>query len=165
MNTIIKRPGLHFLGLLLACAFLSCANNGQEIAQNKNKESFNAIKNPIQESEIIKISSDEFSKLIFNYKEEQIWNYENEIPCVVDFYADWCRPCLMMEPVMEKLAEEYKGKLNFYKVNVDEEAGLADFFNIQGIPYMMFCSKGKEPMVNTGSIDEETLRQYIENIL
>ena len=67
-------------------------------------------------------------------------NFDEEIQngiVLVDFYADWCGPCRRVAPIMEKLAEEYDGKLLVYKVNTDQERGLSAAFQVKSIPMPM----------------------------
>lgn len=75
-------------------------------------------------------------------------NFEAEvlnssIPVFVDFYADWCGPCKMMSPVIDKLADEYEGKIKVGKINVDDEGELAGQFGIMSIPTLLFFKDGK----------------------
>lgn len=75
-----------------------------------------------------------------NFEEEVL---KSDLPVLVDFYADWCGPCKMMEPVIEELAKEYKGKWKIGKCNVDESHRIAVEYGIQSIPTLLFFKDGK----------------------
>ena len=68
---------------------------------------------------------------------------QSDLPVFVDFYADWCGPCKMMSPVIDKLAEEYEGKIKVGKVNVDDEAELAIKFGVSSIPTLILFENGE----------------------
>ncbi len=68
---------------------------------------------------------------------------ESDIPVLVDFWATWCGPCMMLAPTIEELASELEGKAKICKVNVDEEAELANMFRIQSIPTVMIFKNGE----------------------
>lgn len=75
-------------------------------------------------------------------------NFENEvmksnIPVLIDFWAPWCRPCRMMGPIIEQLADEYEGKAKVGKVNVDEEGELSQAFGVMSIPTIVLVKDGK----------------------
>lgn len=103
------------------------------------------------EGQVIKINKAEFNKKIMDVeKNPKAWKYEGTMPCVVDFYADWCAPCRKASPVMAELAEKYKGKVLFYKVNTDEEKELASQFRITGIPAFLWVPMTGNPVMKAG---------------
>lgn len=90
------------------------------------------------------------------------------LPTIVDFWAPWCNPCRAIAPVLEKLANEYSGKLLVAKVNTDENPQWAEKFNVQGIPTMLFVARGKIIHRQVGALPEPMLRdvvaQFIETL-
>lgn len=76
--------------------------------------------------------------------------YLGEGPCVVDFYASWCGPCKALAPELEKMAERFKGKVRFYKVDVDMNGDLASAYGIQSIPTLVFFDKNGKSEVRIG---------------
>jgi thioredoxin 1 len=96
--------------------------------------------------------------------------FQNEVvrssqPVVVDFYADWCGPCRMIEPVVHKLADEYQGKVKFVKVDTDANQELAVQFGIMSIPTVMFFSKGKVADIVIGAVPAQVLKSKVEALL
>ncbi len=83
-------------------------------------------------------------------------------PVVVDFYADWCGPCKMIEPIMHQLSKEYEGKAKFVKVDTDANQELAMQFGIMSIPTVMFFSKGKVEDIVVGAVPGAVLKSKLE---
>lgn len=81
---------------------------------------------------------------------------KSDKPMLVDFWASWCGPCRMVSPIIDRLAEEYAGKINVGKVNVDDESALAAEFAIVSIPTVILFKNGKEvkKLVGAHSIDD-----------
>lgn len=81
---------------------------------------------------------------------------------VVDFKADWCGPCKVLGPSLEKVAEEFKGTVKLQKIDVDLSPDLAKQMGIQGIPYVVKYVKGQKVNEMTGLVPEETVRKFFE---
>jgi thioredoxin len=111
------------------------------------------------------LNKESFKEKIFNYEENKDWKFEGDLPCIIDFYADWCAPCKMIAPIMEELSKEYEGKINFYKLNVDEEQEVASLFGIQSIPSILFIPLNEQPQMAVGAIPKESFRQAIKEVL
>jgi thioredoxin len=108
---------------------------------------------------IQKLTKADFYQKIMNLeKSPNSWKYSGNLPCIVDFYADWCGPCRQASPILEELAVKYKDQIIVYKVNTDEERELAAAFNIQGIPAFLWVPKNGKPTMSSGvaSSKEET---------
>ncbi len=111
------------------------------------------------------LTLESFKEKIFDYETEKEWKYKGNLPAVIDFYADWCGPCKMIAPIMEKLSEEYKGKVAFYKVDTDKEQQLAAMFGIRSIPTLIFIPVNDQPKMLVGAVPEHALREIIEKEL
>ena len=106
-----------------------------------------------------------FLDKVFNYKQNQEWKFEGTLPCIIDFYADWCGPCKMVGPILEELAVEYDGKINIYKIDTEAEQELAGAFGIRSIPSMLFVPMNEQPQMAVGALPKDNLKQAISDIL
>jgi thioredoxin len=111
------------------------------------------------------LTKETFLDKVFNYEKNKEWKYEGELPCLIDFYADWCQPCKMVAPILEELSEEYKGKINIYKIDTEAERELAGAFGIRSIPSLLFCPKDGQPQMAQGALPKETFKQVIDDVL
>ncbi len=97
-----------------------------------------------------------------NFQQEVL---KRDIPVLVDFYADWCGPCKMMMPVVEKLAEKYDGKVKVGKVNSDENNQLAAKYNIMSIPSFLIIKNGEVVDSAMGAMSMDALASKLDAVL
>ena len=86
-------------------------------------------------------------------------------PALIDFYASWCGPCQRLAPIIDEVAEELKGKVDIYKVNVDDEEVLAKLFKVRSIPTLVYIPMGELPIVQAGGKTKSELMDLIRTNL
>jgi thioredoxin 1 len=114
-----------------------------------------------------KMTKADFLTKVMDYEKNPTqWVYKGAKPCLIDFYADWCGPCRITSPILEELAKEYDGKIDIYKINVDNEKELSSVFGISGIPAFLYCPMKGNPSMTSGIARdrEETKKMFRENI-
>lgn len=115
---------------------------------------------------VVHITKADFLKKVYDFeKNPDEWKYLGSQPAIVDFYADWCGPCRQLSPVLDELAKEYSGELTIYKVNVDNERGLATFFGIRSIPTLLFIPMKGKPQRSLGALSKTELKGIIKDVL
>jgi thioredoxin 1 len=116
---------------------------------NKNNNGDKIMNEPLH------VTDAEFEKVVL----------QSNLPVVVDFWAPWCGPCRMVAPILDKIAKENDGKLVVAKVNTDENNQWATKYGVQGIPTMLFISKGKLVHKQVGALPEPLLKEVLGQFL
>ncbi len=146
--------------LIFTLSIIGCSGNE---ANAKGKEE--------GEEKAIHLTKTEFIEKVFNYENNsEEWKFEGDLPCIVDFYADWCQPCKIAGPILEELAAEYEGKINVYKIDTENERELAAAFGIQSIPTFLLCPKEGLPQMFSGigqspEATKEIFKKAIDEVL
>jgi thioredoxin len=150
------------MGLLLT---ISCGNIKNSPASTATEASGEKVESTAS-SKPVQMTKALFVAQVFDFqKSPKNWLYKGSRPCVIDFYADWCRPCKQVAPLMEGFAATYKGKVDIYKVNVDQERELAELFNINSIPTVLFCPMEGKPQLSQGAMAKENYEEIINGFL
>jgi thioredoxin len=114
----------------------------------------------------VQILSDlEFVEKITEVGHPKGFQYKGKTPCIIDFYADWCGPCVRMIPMYNELAKKYQGKVIFYKLNTDRAPSIALAFNIKSIPTLLLMKHNEQPTMIVGAPTREELEMAIETVL
>lgn len=108
----------------------------------------------INEEPVSEVTESEFNEIVNNGHEL----------VVVDFFADWCMPCLMMAPIIEDLAEQMDN-VKFVKINVDDNEEIAGKYEVRSIPTLIFFKGGKEVDKVVGGMDQDALEEKIQELL
>lgn len=111
------------------------------------------------------LTQEAFRQKVFDYMNTKDFKYLGDKPCVIDIYAVWCGPCKRLAPVLEELAGEYAGKVQFYKVDAEKETQLSSALGIRSYPTLLFITKGKKPIIVEGAYPKEELKQIIQTNL
>ncbi|GAB4455931.1 MAG: thioredoxin [Bacteroidales bacterium] len=142
--------------IILVAAIISNSLNAQRLL-SENKTTVNG--------NIEYLTSATFKQKVFDYSKSKTWSYKGKIPCIIDFYADWCRPCKMIAPYLEELSNDYKGKIYVYKVNTEKEQELAQVFGIQSIPAVLFVPMSGEPQMMIGAHPKTEYEKQVNTFL
>jgi thioredoxin len=114
----------------------------------------------------IYLTTADFKKKIWDYEANpQEFVYKGELPCIIDFYADWCKPCKIVAPIMDDLADHYDGKVIIYKVNTDKERELASVFQVSSIPSILFAPMDGKPAMQPGAMSKEDYMKIIDEFV
>lgn len=162
-NKSVAAIALAFLALLTA----ACNTNGRQ-SKEKNNGKNNIVNKTIKKGKTMKtveMTSEMFKSKIMNYETSTEWNYQGDRPVLIDFYATWCGPCKATAPNVEKIAEEYDGKVDVYKVDVDQQQELAAVFGVQSIPTLLFIPKDGTPTKNVGAMSYAQLKEAVNQVL
>jgi thioredoxin len=158
--------------LLLSVVFLVSsiclsAQQTEEVTSAVNDTVASVSDNNVADSgKVVFLDKAGFLKKIYDYKKNpDKWVYEGKLPCIIDFYADWCGPCRQVSPILRELAKEYKGQVLIYKIDVDKERELAAAFDVRSIPAYLFIPADREPQTGIGSLPREYFVKVINEFL
>lgn len=106
-----------------------------------------------------------FREKIYDFESNHKWKYEGKVPCLIDFYASSCDPCQKVDPLLDELSAEYKGKITIYKVDTEKEIDLKALFHVQSIPSLLFVPLKGTPQIAFGALPRESFVRAFTNLL
>ena len=112
-----------------------------------------------QKVEVKQISDAEFKSLVWNYTKYPSVKLQSKLPVIVDFYATWCGTCKLLAPSIDKLLDEYKGKILIYRVDVDKDRALAEKMHIQAMPTLLFFDMKNTKSQSVGYMSYDELKR------
>lgn len=153
--------------IIFMLGIASCGNSqspSKEPEQQKTPKS-QAVAVEV-EGKVINMDKQMFIDKVFDYTTNgNEWVYKGDKPCIIDFYADWCRPCKMIAPIMEELAETYKGQIVIYKVDTDVQRELAGSLGIRNLPSVLYCPMQGNPQMSQGALPKEQFEAIVKDFL
>ncbi len=146
---------LIFASIMLVALLSACGEKVKENKQEKQKPTGS-----------IHLTKAEFLTKVTNFETNPTeWKYLGDKPCIIDFYATWCGPCKTVAPILEEIANEYKGKIYVYKIDVDAQPEIAAAYGIQSIPTILFCPMTGNPQITQGAMPKEAFTKAVAEIL
>ncbi len=116
------------------------------------------------------VTKDYFNKNVYNVKQE-LSEQSGELkflgkkPVLIDFYATWCGPCRVLEPILDELYTEYDGEIDIYKINTEDEMELAGAFGVMSLPTLLFIPIEGKPVISPGAPPKQMLKELIDEKL
>jgi thioredoxin 1 len=111
------------------------------------------------------LTKSDFLTKVFDFEKNGSWQYEGQLPAIIDFWAEWCGPCKMISPVLDEIATQYQGKINVFKVNTDEQPEVASVFNVMSIPSLLFIPLKDAPRLSVGALPKAHMMKLVHEVL
>jgi len=166
MNRVLTvfLAGLVFSFTATACSGVDSENAKTPKADHSVVATGEGSNNESSKPEFLTVET--FKAKIWNYeKNPQEWVYEGSEPAIIDFYANWCKPCKMVAPILEEISNDYAGKVKVYKINTEEQKELASVFQVSSIPTFLYIPAKGQPQMDKGYKDKATFEKIIKEIL
>ena len=162
----MKKTTLLLLAATTAMTMAACKPQNKVTQQQKNNVNKELKVKEKRNMTVSELTTAEFKKKVMDFeKHPKEWVFEGERPAIIDFYATWCGPCKATAPILEERAGEYAGKVDIYKVDVDQQQELAAMFGIRSIPSLLFIPKDGQPQMQVGAMNKQQLEAAIKSTL
>ena len=165
-STMLSLLFLLPMTLSISCTGKTTQPDGQKSSNANAQEQTATKKKEKKNMEVKELTTQEFKEKVMNYDvHPKEWVFEGDKPVIIDFYATWCGPCKATAPIVADIAKTYAGKIDVYKVDVDQQQELAATFGIRSIPTIFFIPKQGDPQVQVGAMNRAQFDEAIKEIL
>jgi len=165
---------LTILLLTFSCGSSAISNTDNAASDEPQTDDYALLRE--QNNAPPKITEDLSGKVIVLYEKDFMeritaldnpkgFQYLGQTPCIVELYADWCKPCVYLSQVLNELAPEYKEKVIFYKLNIDKARDVVQAFNVKSIPKILYFKPRGEVHSTVGYLNKEELKKAIDDYL
>ena len=147
---------LSLVALAMISTIMFAVNDGVKADQNKKEA---------KSGEVIVMNKEMFINDVFDYQNSKEWKYKGDKPAIIDLYADWCGPCRMLGPVLEKVAETLPDGVQIVKYNVDECQDVASQLGVRGIPTLAVYKDGQLQAQQAGAMNSAQFSEFLKNFI
>jgi len=112
--------------------------------------------------EIVELNAKTFKEKVWNFDKDKTFKRIGNLPIILDFHATWCGPCKMLAPHLQAIQNKYKGKLVIYKIDVDKDPELAQRFNVQAMPTIVFMEAKEKYKSELGYRDYDEFEKLVK---
>ena len=147
---------LSLVALAMISTIMFAVNDGVKADQNKKEA---------KSGEVIVMNKEMFINDVFDYQNSKEWKYKGDKPAIIDLYADWCGPCRMLGPVLEKAAETLPDGVQIVKYNVDECQDVASQLGVRGIPTLAVYKDGQLQAQQAGAMNSAQFSEFLKNFI
>jgi thioredoxin len=155
--------------VLMAITASACSNANSGNDNNPKASKTTAVSNPSGDNSDVKpefLTKESFKEKIWDYEANpEAWVYEGTEPAIIDFYADWCKPCKMVAPILDEISQDYAGKIKVYKIDTQKERELAAVFQVSSIPAFLYIPVDGKPQMDRGFKQKEAFEKIIKDYL
>lgn len=167
---MMKISSTFLMILMVGFSAVACTSTGENPGNEKSSpaaEISNPAGNPDgDQAKPEFLNKETFKQKIWNYEENpKEWVYEGDQPAIIDFYADWCKPCKMVAPILEEISRDYQGEIKVYKIDTQVERELAAVFQVTSIPTFLYIPENGKPQMDRGFKDKAAFERIIKDIL
>lgn len=162
--SIVLLMGLAFTFTSTACSNVNSENNEGAASTANTEMNSSGSDNASEKPEYL--TKETFKQKVWDYeKNPKEWVYEGSEPAIIDFYADWCKPCKMVAPILEEISREYAGKVKVYKIDTEDQKELAAVFQVRSIPTFLYVPAKGQPQMDKGYKDKAAFEKIISDVL
>ena len=148
---------LVMVALVMVSVIVYAFNDKAEASQGKKEVTGNG--------EVVVMNKEMFLKDVFDYEKSKEWKYKGDKPAIIDLYADWCGPCRMLGPVLEKAAESLPDGVQIVKYNVDDCQDVASQLGVRGIPTLAVYKDGQLQAQQAGAMNSAQFSEFLKNFI